>query len=63
MVNNNLTWLAIKPEAQVLIFRNKEHSETYYFEKCARIFFSCVENKEEIHIVPQNAIMKRVAVA
>ena len=63
MVNNNLTWLAIKPEAQVLIFRNKEHSETYYFEKCSRIFFSCVENKEEIHIVPQNAIMKRVAVA
>ena len=33
MVNNNLTWLAIKPEAQVLIFRNQEHSETYYFEK------------------------------
>ena len=63
MVNNNLTWLAIKPEAQVLVFRNQEHSETYYFEKCSRIFFSCVENKEEIHIVPQNAIMKRVAVA
>ena len=33
MVNNNLTWLAIKPEAQVLVFRNQEHSETYYFEK------------------------------
>jgi hypothetical protein len=33
MVNNNLTWLAIKPEAQVLLFRNQEHSETYYFEK------------------------------
>ena len=63
MVNNNLTWLAIKPEAQVLVFRNQEHSETYYFEKCSRIFFSCVENKEEIHIVPQNAMMKRVAVA
>jgi len=63
MVNNNLTWLAIKPEAQVLVFRNQEHSETYYFKKCSRIFFSCVENKEEIHIVPQNAMMKRVAVA
>ena len=63
MVNNNLTWLAIKPEAQVLLFRNQEHSETYYVEKCSRIFFSCIENKEEIHIVPQNALIKRVAVA
>ncbi|MDB4849680.1 hypothetical protein OAH49_01885 [Nitrosopumilus sp.] len=63
MVNNNLTWLAIKPQAEVLLFRDQKHSETYYFEKCSRISFSCVENKEEIHIVPQNAIMKRVAVA
>ena len=63
MVNNNLTWLAIKPQAEVLLFRDQEHSETYYFEKCSRISCSCVENKEEIHIVPQNAIMKRVAVA
>ena len=63
MVNNNLTWLAKKPEAQVLLFRNQEHSETYYFEKCSRIFFSCIENKEEIHIVPTNALIKRVAVA
>jgi hypothetical protein len=47
----------------VLLFRNHEHYETYYFEKCSRIFFSCVENKEEIHIVPQNAMIKRVAVA
>ena len=63
MVNNNLTWLAIKPQAEVLLFSDQEHAETYYFEKCSRISFSCVENKEEIHIVPQNAIMKRVAVA
>ena len=63
MVNNNLTWLAIKPQAEVLLFRDQEQSETYYFDKCSRISFSCVENKEEIHIVPQNAIMKRVAVA
>ena len=62
-INGHLTWFAIKPDAQVLIFRNKEHSETYYFEKCSRISFSCVDNKEKIHIVPENAMMKRVAVA
>ena len=63
MVNNNLTWLAIKPEAQVLVFRNQEHSETYYFEKCARISFRPNGDKQEIHIVPENALTKRVAVA
>ena len=63
MVNNNLTWLAIKPKAEVLLFRDQEHSETYYFEKCSRISFSCIDNKEQIHIVPENAMMKRVAVA
>lgn len=63
MINNNVTWLAIKPEAEVFLFKNHEHTETYYFEKCTRIFFSYVENKEEIHIVPTNALTKRVAVA
>ena len=62
MVNNNLTWLAIKPQAEVLLFRDQEHSETYYFEKYSRISFSCVDNKEEIHIVPENSMIKRVAV-
>ena len=62
-VNDHITWLAIKPEAEVLLFRNQVHFETYYFEKCTRIFFSYVENKEEIHIVPTNALIKRVAVA
>ena len=63
IINNNVTWLAIKPEAEVFLFKNHEHTETYYFEKCTRIFFSYVENKEEIHIVPTNALIKRVAVA
>ncbi len=63
IINGNLTWLAIKPEAQILLFRNQEHSETYYFEKCTRIFFNCVNNKEKIHIVPENALIKRVAIA
>ena len=63
IINNNVTWLAIKPEAEVFLFKNHEHTETYYFEKCTRIFFSSVENKEEIHIVPTNALTKRVAVA
>ena len=63
MINNNVTWLAIKPEAEVFLFKNHEHAETYYFEKCTRIFFSYIENKEEIHIVPTNALTKRVAVA
>ena len=56
LVNNKLTWLAIKPEAQVLL-------ETYYFEKFTRIFFNHVDNKEEINIIPTNALTKRVAVA
>ena len=63
MINNNVTWLAIKPEAEVFLFKNNEHTESYYFEKCTRIFFSYIENKEEIHIVPTNALTKRVAVA
>ena len=63
IINNNVTWLAIKPEAEVFLFKNHEHTETYYFEKCTRIFFSSAENKEEIHIVPTNALTKRVAVA
>lgn len=63
IINNNVTWLAIKPEAEVFLFKNHEHTETYYFEKCTRIFFSYIENKEEIHIVPTNALTKRVAVA
>ena len=63
IINNNVTWLAIKPEAEVFLFKNHEHTETYYFEKCTRIFFSSGENKEEIHIIPTNALTKRVAVA
>lgn len=63
IINNNVTWLAIKPEAEVFLFKNHKHTETYYFEKCTRIFFSSVENKEEIHIVPTNALTKRVAIA
>ena len=63
LVNNNLTWLAIKPEAQVLLFRNHKHFETFYFEKFTRIFFNYVKNKEEINIIPTNALTKRVAVA
>ena len=46
----------------MLLFRDQEHSETYYFEKYSRISFSCVDNKEEIHIVPENSMIKRVAV-
>ena len=62
-INGHLTWFAIKHEAEVLIFRNKQHSETYYFEKCARISFRPNGDKQEIHIVPENALTKRVAVA
>ena len=63
IVNKNLTWMALKPQAEVLLFRDQEHFETYYFEKCTRISFSCIDNKEQIHIVPENAMTKRVAVA
>ena len=60
MVNNNLTWLAIKPEAQVLLFRNHEHYETYYFEKCSRIYNSKIDYNGQLAI---NPMIKRVAVA
>lgn len=62
-INSYLTWLAMKPEAEVLVFREREHSETYYFEKCCRISFRMNGDKQEIHVIPENALTKRVAVA
>ena len=53
----------MKPEAEVLVFREREHSETYYFEKCCRISFRMNGDKQEIHVIPENALTKRVAVA
>ena len=63
IINNNLTWLAIKPEAQLLVFGGQQHLETYYFEKGARISFRSGENGQEIHIEPDNALTKRTAAA
>ena len=63
IINGHLTWFALKPEAKILIFRNREHSETYYFEKCARVSFRSNGEKQEIHVIPENALMRRVAVA
>jgi len=62
-INTYLTWLAMKPEAEVLVFKNQEHFETHYFEKCCRISFRMNGDKQEIHVVPENALTKRVAVA
>ena len=63
IINNNLTWLAIKPQAKVLVFGGHQHLETYYFEKGARISFRSGENGQEIHVEPSKALTKRTAVA
>ena len=58
IINNNLTWVAIKPEAQLLVFGGQQHLETYYFEKGARISFRSGENGQEIHVELDNALKK-----
>ena len=63
VINNRLTWLAIKPEAQVFVFACHTHLETYYFEKGARISFRSGEKGQEIHIEPEKALTKRTAAA
>ena len=63
IINNRLTWLAIKPEAQVLVFGCHQHLETYHFEKGARISFWSGENGQELHVEPEKAFTKRTAVA
>ena len=63
VINNHLTWLAIKPQAQVFVFRCHKHLETYCFEKGARISFRSGENGQEIHVGPEKALTKRTAAA
>ena len=63
IINNHLTWLAIKPEAQLFVFGCHQHLETYHFEKAARISIRGSENGQELHIEPSNALTKRTAVA
>ena len=62
-INNNLTWLAIKPQAKVLVFGGHQHLETFYFEKCARISFRSGDYGQELHVEPTNALTKRTAAA
>ena len=63
LINNNLTWLAIKPHAKLLVFVDHQHFETYHFEKGSRISFRSGESGQEIHVEPQQAFTKRTAVA
>ena len=63
VINNHLTWLAIKPQSQVFVFGSHQHLETYHFEKGARIFFKSGEKGQEIHIEPEKALTKRTAAA
>ena len=63
LINNNLTWLAIKPQAELLVFAGHQHLETYHFEKGARISFKSGENGQELHVEPAKALTKRTAVA
>ena len=63
IINNHLTWLAIKPQSQLLVFAGHQHLETHHFEKDARISFRSGENGQEMHVEPENALTKRTAVA
>ena len=63
VINNHLTWLAIKPQAQVFVFGCRQHLETHHFEKGARISFRLGETGQELHVEPENALTKRTAVA
>lgn len=63
IINKNLTWLSIKPEAQVFIFGCHKHLETYYFEKGARISIRASKSRQELHVEPQKALIKRTASA
>ena len=63
LINNNLTWLAIKPQAELLVFAGHQHLETYHFEKGARISFKSGENGQELLVEPQKALTKRTAAA
>ena len=62
-INNNLTWLATKPQAKLLVFAGHQHLETYYFEKGARISFRSDENGQELRVEPEKALTKRTAAA
>ena len=63
IINKHLTWLAIKPEAQVFVFGCQEHLETYHFEKGARISIRSGESGQELHAEPQKALIKRTVAA
>ena len=63
VINNHLTWLAIKPQARVFVFGCHQHLETYHFEKGARISIRSGENGQELHVEPEKALTKRTAMA
>jgi len=63
IINKHLTWLAIKPEAQVFVFGCHEHLETYHFEKGARISIRSGETGQELHVEQETALTKRTAAA
>ncbi len=63
LINGHLTWLAIKPQAQVSVFACHQHLETIHFEKGARISFRSGEYGQELYVNPGNALTKRTAAA
>lgn len=63
IINKHLTWLAIKPQAQVFVFGCHRHLETYHFEKGARISIRSGENGQVLHVEPEKALTKRTAAA
>lgn len=63
VINYHLTWLAIKPQAQVFVFGCHQHLETYHFEKGARISFRSGENGQELHVDPEKTLTKTTTVS
>ncbi len=62
VINNHLTWLAIRPDAQVFVFGHNVHLETYFFEKGTRIFITSGDMGQELHVTPEKTLTKRIVV-
>ncbi len=63
IINDHLTWLALKPKSQLIIFEDHLHLETCHFEKGARISFRTGKKGKEMHVNPENALTKRTSAA
>ncbi len=61
VVNKKVTWLAVKPEAEVLLFEDKQHSNTLIFEKGTRIYMEQGKNGQELVYKPDCSLIRNKA--